>query len=76
MAKRKKLVSIAVAPDYFLHFFPVGTVIDRPGLPLLKVTDAAPMLDGNISVQFEVSNTMTRAKHTFGGSNGEDGIPF
>jgi hypothetical protein len=34
------------------------------------------MLDGNISVQFEVSNSMTRAKHTFGGTNGENGIPF
>lgn len=76
MAK-KKLVNVSITPDYFLHFFPKGTVIDRPGLPILKVVSADYTTDGNISIGVEVSNTRHhRSKSTFDGADGIEGIPF
>jgi len=55
--KNKKVVSVAVPSEIYTNFFPAGTVIDRPGLPLLKIIDASQLVDGKISVAVEISPT-------------------
>lgn len=53
--KNKKVVTVAIPSEIYTNFLPSGTVVDRPGLPLLKIMEAAPMMDGRISVAVEVS---------------------
>ena len=51
----KKIVNVLVPSEIYTNFLPFGTVIDRPGLPLLKIIDAKGDSDGNTTVSVEVS---------------------
>lgn len=55
--KKCKVVNISVPSEVYVNFLPSGTVIDRPGLPLLKVINAIQMLDGKVSIEVEISPT-------------------
>ena len=55
--KNKKVVTVVIPSEIYTNFLPSGTVVDRPGLPLVKIMDAAPMMDGRISVAVEISPT-------------------
>lgn len=54
---KKKIVKVSVPSEIYTNFLPSGTVIDRPGLPLLKIVDAVELVDGKISVAVEISPT-------------------
>jgi hypothetical protein len=55
--KKRKTVNIPVPSEIYVNFLPSGTVIDRPGLPLLKIIDAVQLVDGKVSVAVEISPT-------------------
>lgn len=55
--KKAKVVNISVPSEIYINFLPLGTVIDRPGLPLMKIMNAVELVDGNISVVVEISPT-------------------
>lgn len=55
--KKTKVVNISVPSEIYTNFLPSGTVIDRPGLPLLKIVNAVELTDGKISVAVEISPT-------------------
>jgi hypothetical protein len=51
----KKIINLSVTDEIYNSFLISGTVIDRPGLPLLKVVDAISTNDGKTSIAIEVS---------------------
>lgn len=51
----KKIVSVSVPSEIYTNFLLNGTVIDRPGLPLLKIIDANSIGDGKVAIAVEVS---------------------
>jgi hypothetical protein len=51
----KKVINVSISDEIYRNFLLSGTVIDRPGLPLLKVIDAIPTNDGKFSIAIEVS---------------------
>lgn len=55
--KKTKVVNISVTSEIYTNFLPPGTVIDRPGLPLLKIVNATELDNGKISVAVEISPT-------------------
>lgn len=54
---KKKIVKVSVPSEIYTNFLLSGTVIDRPGLPLLKIIDSMDLKNGNISVAVEISPT-------------------
>lgn len=52
---KKKIVKVSVPSEIYTNFLPSGTVIDRPGLPLLKIVDAKQIEGNRVSVDVEVS---------------------
>jgi len=51
----KKILNVLVPSEIYTNFLPSGTIIDRPGLPLLKIIDAKDNSNGNTTVSVEVS---------------------
>lgn len=51
----KKIVSVSIPTEIYTNFLLNGTVIDRPGLPLLKIIGASPITEDKVNVNVEVS---------------------
>lgn len=52
----KKVVKVSIPTEIYTNFLLTGTVIDRPGLPLLKIVEASPPTDEEkVTVAIEVS---------------------
>jgi|LakMenEpi03Aug12_release.lakeMendotaPanAssembly.Ray.scaffolds.fasta_scaffold1527938_2 hypothetical protein len=51
----KKVVKVSIPYEIYNNFLLSGTVIDRPGLPLLKIIEAIPLDEEKITVSIEVS---------------------
>ena len=64
MMKTRKPVYVSVPTEIYASFFPTGTVIDRPGMPLLKILDGKVLSDGRISVAIDVSPTHSKQSKT------------
>lgn len=62
---KNKIVNLVVEPDVFINFLHKGTVIDRPGYPLLKIVDTEPTSSGQVSVVVEISATRSSAKNPY-----------
>jgi len=61
----KKVVNVSIPNEIYNNFLLFGTVIDRPGLPLLKVIAASPINDEKVSIAVEVS-PYSRKKPNYG----------
>ena len=51
----RKIVKVSIPNEIYTNFLISGTVIDRPGLPLLKIVDAKPQDEEKTTVEVEVS---------------------
>jgi hypothetical protein len=63
MMKSRKPVYVSVPTEIYTNFFPAGTVIDRPGMPLLKIVGAKPIADDKVTVSIDISPTHNKHKH-------------
>lgn len=54
---KRRVVNVSVPHEIYANFLPSGTVIDRPGQPLLKIIDAKEDGEGKATVSVEVSPT-------------------